>query len=218
MMTGLYPAAAAFLGLAGLAAIRLKAQGSLIFAAAGEDEDIKIAGSFTREPDISEADAAARAYLKQKSAGNVDRARGLGQAFAGLLREWSEELLSSDPQGLERLRAHHKILMLSYVVNKTISGLSPNSIVAQTALNVFYDTIEEETPELNPHVRDMAGFSLYILCERSEGRMEDEAGGIFAQLCGKEADRELIEEGNALYRDYYKACKSLHEMTEYLAV
>ncbi|HHY52351.1 MAG TPA: hypothetical protein GX499_03800 [Clostridiales bacterium] len=187
-----------------------------LLAMAG-DEDMKIAGDSFKPapPDAGEAEA--KAYLEQKSSGNVEKARRLGSRFALALRERvSENLNDPNFQGELAVREHHKAVLYSYVVNRVIADLSPNSILAQTALNVFYADLEAETPVLAEHVRDMAAYSLYILCERSETCVDDEIGRIYARLCGEEDNPRRVEEGNRCYREFYHLCSLLHQQTEYV--
>jgi hypothetical protein len=193
--------------------------GRLMFAQTG-DEDIKIApGSFSRKgADSLEADAAAQLYLKHKSAGNIEKARGLGESYAALLAALAKEYLPPEKSDQKKLRAHHNLILFSYVVNRVISDFSPDSVLAQTALNVFYDSIDEKTPELVKHVRDMAAFSLYILCERSDSSTYDEIGRIYANVCGSEGDESLIWEGNRLYQEFYQRCAKMHDQAGYSAV
>ncbi|MGI6404562.1 MAG: hypothetical protein ACOX0K_10240 [Oscillospiraceae bacterium] len=189
-----------------------------LFAMAG-DEDMKIAGDSFKPAPSDGGEAEAKVYLEQKSSGNVEKARSLGRQFALALRERVAESLN-DPafQGELAVREHHKAVLYSYVINRVIADLSPNSILAQTALNVFYADLEQETPILADHVRDMAAYSLYILCERSETCVDDEIGRIYARLCGEENSPERMEEGNRCYREFYNLCSRLHQQTEYVSL
>jgi hypothetical protein len=107
-------------------------------------------------------------------------------------------------------------VLFSYVVNRVIADISPNSIIAQTALNVFYSRVEETAPHLAEYMRDMAAFSLYILCKRSEHRDDDEIGTVFARTCEDEDNKALVQEGNRLYRSFYEQCVRLHEQAGYI--
>ncbi len=181
------------------------------------DEDMKIAGGLSAPgpaEELSEAEQSALAYMRQKEAGNVDRARELGRKFADAL---ADETARARPDA-EPLRVHHRVVLFSYIVNRVITELSPNSIIAQTALNIFYDRLEERSAELAEDVRDMAAFSLYILCERSGANAEDEIGRIYARLCGHEDETAFVDEGNALYRRCYDLCGEMHARTEYVEI
>lgn len=178
-----------------------------VFAAAQGDEDIKIAGDTFSQPsseDISEL--AAQEFLRRKSSGDIDRARGLGQYFANALIDTDSGPLAGELANRSMQMRHHQYLLYSYVVNRVIAEHSPDSILAQTSLNVFYSEIEQASDELHRHVSDMAAFSLYILCERSAKRTDEEIGAIFAGLCGEEGVPETVAYGRYLYCKLYDIC------------
>jgi len=193
----------------------------LLFAGAGEDADMKIAPeSFSagRGSDTSGRDEA-EDYLRQKSAGNISLARTLGERYAALLMAEAQENFDPWPTELAgELQAHHRLLLLTYVVNRAVAELSPDSILAQTTLNVFYSELEEKAPQLDKYIRDMGSYSLYVLCERSHNSTDDEIGGIFARLCSDKDNASLVAEGNRHYREYYAACQKLHEQAGYVRV
>ena len=223
-MTWLDPSLPVALAMAALALTAIQ-KGRLAFAVTGEeDADMKIAPSggsarYSAGEAAEEAEAEAREYLRQKSAGNISLARALGEQFAALLIAEAKDHFDPWPEGMaEALRAHHSLLLLSYVVNRVVADLSQNSILAQTTLNVFYSEMEEKAPSLDKYIRDMASYSLYILCERSQQCAADEVGRIFARLCGDKDNDRLIADGQARFLDYYKRCSALHGQTVYAPV
>jgi hypothetical protein len=175
--------------------------------ALGGDEDIKIAdGRFgaIRSEDTSER--AARDYLEQKSAGNIDRARELGRQFARAVLE-DAGILADELKQKPMQVQHHIYLLYTYVTNRVVADYSPSPILAQTCLNQYYKAVEDASEDLYRHVNDMAAFSLYILCERSRNRTDDEIGLIFAELSGMRDNVAMIEYGNSLFRAFYSACR-----------
>lgn len=168
------------------------------------DDDIKIApASFAgNRPAVDSGEEAARQFLEQKECGNIDKARALGKAYAGDVIG----VESAPQQERTQRELHHQIVLYSYIVNRVIAEHSPNSIVAQTCLNVFYSEIEAASEELRKHVSDMAAFSLYVLCERSPNRGDDEMGLIYAELCDFDGNQDKINDGNAFYQRVYKLC------------
>ena len=196
---------------------------NLLLCAAGDDADMKIAPkSFSgakKARDHSEAQAEAQDYLRQKSSGNIDLARTLGERYASLLMDEARQNFDPWPADMaQSLRAHHRLLLLSYVVNRVVAELCSSSILSQTTINVFYNEIEQKAPQLEKYIKDMASYSLYILCERSDTCSEDEIGKIYARLCGDKDNQSLIDEGNHYYRDYRRACEELHSQIGYVRV
>ena len=193
----------------------------LAAVAGGEDADMKIAPESFSHTAKSEdnAEVEARDYLLQKNAGNISLARALGEQYAALLMQEAKTNFDPWPEGMaESLLAHHRLLLFSFVVNRVVAELSPNSILAHTTLNVFYNEIEEKAPQLDANIRDMASYSLYILCERSEGCTKDQVGKIFARLCADKDNERLIAQGQQYYHAYYDACSRLHRETKYVQV
>lgn len=180
-----------------------------------DDDDIKIAPDTFTAVATDSAEEAARQFLKQKNSGNIEKARELGKTFSDAIIH-----IENGPLGKETACTvrewHHKLLLYSYVVNRVIAEYSPNSILAQTSLNVFYSGIEAESPELHSHVSDMAAFSLYVLCERTKNRNSDDIGEIYANLCDFGGDQEKIGEGNMFYNKVYVFCKEKIEAIQYI--
>lgn len=197
---------------------------NFVFAAMGDegqDTDIKIApekmSSAGTEQGFEEARQEAEVYLRQKSLGNVGKARTLGGQFADLLIETVEKNFNPWPEQMaDSLRAHHLVLLFSYAVNRVVTQLSPNSILAHTALGVFYNEVETRVPELDKCIKDMASYSLYVLCERGSSCTDQEIGKIYARLCGDRDNPALIDEGEAAFMSYHKSCAELHERARYL--
>ena len=194
---------------------------SLMLAATGEDADMKIAPeNFSAGPlEETGLQDEAEDYLRQKSAGNIELARSLGERYADLLIAYAGKNFDPWPTELAGgLQAHHRLLLLTYVVNRAVAELSPNSILAQTTLNVFYSELEEKAPQLDKYIRDMASYSLYVLCERSQSCSDDEIGRIYARLCADKDNPALIDEGSRHYREFYSTCKELHRQARYVMV
>ncbi|MFV0400930.1 MAG: hypothetical protein ACK5LX_09985 [Oscillospiraceae bacterium] len=177
---------------------------------ADEDEDIKIVGSGSfSEPPKDPGEEMAEEYRREKSSGNIEVAVKIGENYAGLLWEKAQDLIMEE-NGLSNQEVHQILLLYSYVVNKVIAERVPNPLLAQTALSRFYAGMEEKSSILYGHVSDTAAFSLYILLERSGGR-EEEAGEIFARLCGAEDDAAVIARGNKLYGDFCRQCQECYD-------
>lgn len=178
------------------------------------DADMKIVPDKEPEPKVDAEEIAAQEFLRQRELGNIDRARELGAYYAkGLLEPHgplADALKDKDPA-----IQHQQYLLYSYVVNRVITDLSPNSILAQAALSRFYNDVEDTSPELYRHINDMAAFSLYILHNRAKANSDEEIGTVFAGLCGCEIDKELSECGSAMFRQLYAYCAEQMKKTNY---
>lgn len=174
------------------------------------DEDIKIVtGSFSGTHRLEDAgDTEAQEFLHQKELGNIEQARELGIRYAQAILELDAGPLAKEIQGKAPLVQHHQYLLYSHLVSRMIAEESPNSILAQTSLNVFYNAIEDRSGDMHKHLCDMAGLSLYILCERSHQHSSSEIGAVFAQLCGKPGDADWAAYGKQLCETLDLFCRN----------
>jgi hypothetical protein len=189
----------------------------LLFAVTENDDDMKIVGGGSISDPTPEdaAEAAAKQFLLHKSTGNIDKARTLGIDYAHTILEFANKTPCPE---LTESEIHHQILLCSYVVNRVIADKSPDSILAQTTLNVFYDEIEASSLELHRHINDTAAFSLYILSDRSGEGDSAEIGEIYAGLCGFEKDQDKMKAGSQVFESFYRVCADMMQNARYQPV
>lgn len=217
-MTELLLASAALLTGALFLTLQRKVDSAFQFAVTG-DEDMKIAGdSFPPAPAEDPAEAETRRFLRHKSVGNIERARDLGKAYAGFILKAAEEAPLGKAREFGQLEIHHQLVLCSYVVNRVIAERSPDSILAQTSLRVFYDEVERASNILYTHISDPAAFSLYTLWERSRSNDESEVGRIYAKLCGLDGNQKAITDGTRLNEDFTSACLEEMDRAAYIDV
>jgi hypothetical protein len=188
----------------------LKAQSpQLLFCAAEDDSDMKIAQDSFRPGAAAAEDAAEKAaqeFLHQRDNGNIERARQLGQLFAADLQQFGQSALRDvELRAVTQQEHHHQLLLCSYIINRVIAEHSPSQILAQTSSSMFYKQVESLSRTLYQDISDTAAFSLYILNERL-GSPED-IGHIYARLLGAENDLLLAQKGNRLYSTLYQNCR-----------
>jgi len=181
-----------------------------------EDDDMKIVGERIRPhlDDEDPAEAEARLFLRHREAGNIEKARELGRRYAHAILESGERPAGSQSE----MESHQQLLLCSFLVNRVIGENSPDSILAQTSLHVFYDEVAAGSTSMSKHVSDLAAFSLYTLWERSRDKDESELGRIYAKLCEKGGSRKVIKDGNALSKRFYKLCLEMMEDMDYIPV
>ncbi len=160
-----------------------------------DDSDMKIVPEKPSEI-FDSSEGAANAFVREKSNGNMEKARLLGIQFAQELTAKSKGVTLF---GAGEFDNSHTIkqrkVMFAYIVNKVIEDIAPNSIVTQSALSAFYDTIQETSPEIYQMITDTAAYSLYILSDRAAPDDPCAIGRVFAQLCGKEGDPVFVRYG-----------------------
>ena len=183
--------------------MQLQKKGRLLFAV--EDEDMKIAPSCPTsiQEETDSTDRSVLDFVRQKNNGNVTRAKMLGAQLAGVVLDMGKQLLGGP-------RRNQQLMLVSYGLNRMVETLSPNSTVAHTVLNTFYDQVQEKDEQIYQAINDSAAYTLYML----EARQEDNMGKVYAKLCGNPA---LEEEGNLIYQVYYSKFRAMQEQAHFVA-
>ena len=178
-----------------------------------DDSDIKIAG---QEPSEEVSDSmVAQEYLTQRENGNIERARQLGRTLAIELFGCDEILnLGYDRSETPLVLAQRRVLF-SFVAGRAIDELTPNSILADTAVSAFYDVVKEH-PSIYAEINDAAAISLYMLTSRAPGLEPNAVGRVFAKLCGREGSRLYGKMGSGLCLFYYDSIKKAIQQADFI--
>lgn len=143
-----------------------------------------------KEPALSEGEKAAREYRRQQQNGNLERAHRLGENLCALFLGMP----------VEGEYAAQQWVLLSYLVENELEQQVENPLLEQSAHSRFAEELEQQAPELARTVHDARAFTLYTLNEtRRTPRSE---GGIFAKLCGKPEQEEVIALGEHLAEEF----------------
>ena len=140
-----------------------------------EDSDMKIVpdGAVEMpEPAEDSVEAMARLLDREKKNGNLSKARRLGARMA-------EEVASVEgystaaggPAENPSLLPQRRILM-AFAVEVGLDAFLPNNLVAQSAQNVFYDTLKILAPDFYDDLQESGAFSFYYLCVRDGRQVE----------------------------------------------
>ncbi len=187
----------------------------LYWNAEEDDSDIKIAGQETMLEEDAEDTAVAEEYLRERENGNIERARQLGRTLATELFNCDEVLNLGYDRSESPLVLTQRRILFSFVVGRAIDELIPNSILADTAVSVFYDVIKEK-PAVYGEINDAAAISLYMLTSRAPGLDACAVGRVFAKLCGREGSRLYAKMGSGLCLFYYDCMKRSIEETGFV--
>lgn len=138
-------------------------------------------------------------YNKEKSNGNINRARALGQTvaeeFVNVCRKDELTLSENDSEQLVTQR----ILLLSFTVMVGLEQFCPNITLANASRSAFFDKLYELDRELFDKSSDTGAFSFYYLSFRRGSEVERRIGQTFAMLCLHDGDPIYQELGEALY-------------------
>ena len=143
-----------------------------------------------KEPGLSEGEKAAREYRRQQQNGNLERAHRLGENLCALFLGMP----------VEGEYAAQQWVLLSYLVENELEQQVENPLLEQSAHSRFAEGLEQQAPELARTVHDARAFTHYTLNEtRRTPRSE---GEIFAKLCGKPEQEEVIALGEHLAEEF----------------
>lgn len=129
-----------------------------------DDSDMKIAGDDfddILEPQGESAEAVARLLEQEKANGNLSRARRLGAIMADEV----SAIEGGDSQPAEDIGSllTQRRILLAFAVEVGLDAFLPNNLVAQTAQNVFYNTLHITAPAFYDDLQESGAFSFYYM-------------------------------------------------------
>lgn len=185
-----------------------------------DDRDMKIFVKAQAEPLSDLNSDVAEELIREKSSGNLERAKKLGAEIA-------LDVLSQHPQGkfyflnllgsfelTENLVLQCKLLR-AFVVDHQITGNISSPVLSFTALNSYYDTLKGEAPVFYDSILNDRAFSYYFLAVRTEEEMNLRIGKTFAMLCDREEDYGYQKLGDTLYTRFSKAVKKFCDAADF---
>lgn len=155
-------------------------------------------------------------YQKEKSNGNLERAKGLGAVlateFVSVCRKDDLTLSQNDSESLMT----QKILLLSFTVMAGLEQYCPNMALANTARTSFFDSLYDLDRDLFLKSSDTGAFSFYYLSFRRGTEVDRRVGQTFAMLCAHDGDPIYQELGEALYCWFSSVIQKKVKATEFV--
>jgi hypothetical protein len=167
-----------------------------------DDSDMKIVtGDFDPAPEPAEesAEATARLLEREKKNGNLSKARRLGARMAEEVASIEGYTTAANGAAENPSLLTQRRILLAFAVEVGLDAFLPNNLVAQTAQNVFYDTLHITAPEFYDDLQESGAFSFYYLCVRNGRQVEKKVGETFASLCGMKGSESYARMGQELY-------------------
>lgn len=160
-----------------------------------DDSDMKIMGDEFEPPaEKDDTHETARQLEREKANGNLGRARRLGAMMAEEVSSIEGGVPVSEPAPLTQRR-----ILLAFAVEVGFEAFLPNSILAETAQSVFYETLRQDAPAFFEDLQESGAYSFYFLCVREGREVEKKVGETYASLCGRPKQETLAREGSELY-------------------
>lgn len=165
-----------------------------------DDSDIKIFAGKAKEDDNSEIFRLAEETKRHRDNGNSEKARRIGVLLAeketAALSDPSLKKFTGDPEIL------YEIKVLSVFTAESSAHIyMPNAILATTAVNGIYDSLQAQFPGFYKNITCGTEFSFYYLNLRRGVEVEENIGKTFAMLCEDENNGELASLGAAIYKE-----------------
>ena len=180
-----------------------------------DDRDMKIAGDDFEPVNEAGADVGHEAQLleQEKENGNLSRARRLGAILADEVSAVEGDSRTDDSALLTQRR-----ILLSFAVEVGLDALLPNSLTAQTAQDIFYNSLRVAAPRFYDALQASGAFSFYYLCVRDGRQVEEKVGETFASLCGKKDDPAYARMGQELFRRFSGQVRNFVDTLEFVRV
>lgn len=168
------------------------------FMLCAPDEDIRIvtgspSASLRAFPDTGES--VAREFRRHKENGNIFMANRLGEELA-------KPLLRGDGALFEELwqaYAGQICFLYALAVRGAVGKKIENTILADTVLHSFSETVENSSPEIYQAINDSVADTIYRLC-LADGQ---KVGSGFSKLCGKDGEAEFTSLGERAYERFW---------------
>lgn len=183
----------------------------------GDDSDMKIAGQPNPQLEQDPAEQVREELSENKRNGNLERARQLGALMAGEVWAYDGESCFGEDSEEDEIAKIQRHILFAFAVVNAFDRFTPNNLCAQTALNMFYDTLKEDAPSIYETVKDTSAFSFYYLALRSGSNLEYRVGHTFAMLCGKENCHPYEELGTALFLRFTDVAKKICDDLQFVA-
>lgn len=171
------------------------------------DEDIRIASDTPSKELRGHSDmgeSVAKEFRRHKENGNIFAANRLGEELARPLLENREDLFGPLQKQAERLNQMR--FLYGFAVRGAIYEGIQVSILADTALHSFLETVEDADTGLYATLTDSVSDTIYRLClsEMPQAHGVQCVGAVFAKMCQEQngGELKLEEEGNALYEKF----------------
>lgn len=177
-----------------------------------DDSDMKIAGNDFK-PLKSQDDSELTTLLleKEKNNGNLNRARRLGAIMAEEVSAIEGEHPAEDPVILTQRR-----ILLAFTVEVALDKFLPNTLLSQTSLSVFNESLRQTAPSFYEDLQESGAFSFYYLCVREGREVEENVGKTFALLCGRRDDEKLAQRGSKMFTRFIKLVQQFADSMNFI--
>lgn len=168
-----------------------------------DDSDVKIFNDSESAYDNSYEISVIAEMTKQRSCGNIKKAKELGKQLAEIFVDESS-LLNQLEGELGKLdcndeQMYHIKVLLVFTAEYCINHLLPAAVLSNTAVTSLYDTVVKKASEFYDKLDDAAEYSFYYLAVRKGVEISRNIGISFAMLCGRSDDEYFTHLGERIF-------------------
>ncbi len=168
-----------------------------------DDSDVKIFNDNTDNKDTFDEVAIIAEMTKNRSNGNVSKAKKLGKYLAEIFVD-EPHLLSDLESEVGKIDRSDDIMyqikvLLVFTAEYCINHKLLSSLLSHTAVNALYDSVKKEAFDFYDRLDDAVEYSFYYLAVRKGVDISANIGISFAMLCGKEKDEYYTNLGKRLF-------------------
>ena len=177
-----------------------------------EDRDMKIVPEGAVEipqPAEDSVEATARLFNREKNNGNLGKARRLGARMAEEVASMEGYSSAANGPAENPILLTQRRILMAFAVEVGLDAFLPNNLVAQSAQNVFYDTLRILAPDFYDDLQESGAFSFYYLCVQDGRQVARRVGENFASLCGRPGSESYARMGEDLYSRFLAQVKRL---------
>lgn len=202
----------------GLTALHLQAAGPkrlFVFAAAGNEDDVRIAaGKAAGEAALDLGQQEAESYIKHRDNGNIEKARALGSALGQMVLADMPQLEANLKDWI--LIDHGKMLYI-FVAERAIRDLAPDTILSQVSIEAFRQVVTAQIEAVYEGLAGSRADTFYQLSyfRRPASQVAYHMGRTYAQLCGREDEEPVLRLGQGMFSKMYEKCQAACRQTQY---
>ena len=145
------------------------------------------------------------AVIAQRTNGNIDKARKLGEILATITPTGSGEGIIVDlkdhlaPRYFAPDILYQIKVLLVFACETVLQVEIPVSIVTTTAIATMYENIEKKSPGFYDNLKNGAAFTFYYLAVQKGGNLSENIGEAFAMLCSVKNKDSFVLAGKTVW-------------------
>ena len=169
------------------------------------ENDVKIYVSKKELNKSCEIAAAVNDVRIHRAAGNIEKARRLGEALATISPTAEGENITVNlrehlaPKFFNRDILYQIKVLLVFACETLIQLEIPVSILSTAALTAMYEKMEKQSPGFYKNISNGAAFTFYYLALQKKGDLAENIGEAFAMLCSVKNKESFVAAGKTVW-------------------